>query len=232
MNTRTLDTRLEAFVKSGFKRSKFTNDIYEALSVHSGKFIAHFDRDGFYKARFESREGLSETLKALKALKPTDEVKRLIRYMAYKYDEYQQTYKIGEPIFRVVGDKIGVFYDSNTKWDTVLNLTGYPDAYLSKGAGIYKTFIEMTRTPILTNSDSIAYDWILNLPDQGERVSKDRLIILVHTGTKDGHCGASELRLKNAQAKLKSLGYKTKYCKDLATAKRFIESIKILGCAS
>lgn len=235
-----LRDQIETFAKSGFKRSKFTVAIYEAMSQNSS-FIAHFDRDGFYKARFADREGLKETLRTLRGMKPStasnEGIKKLLRWIPSLYDESIKTFKLGEPIFRNVNGRIGVFYDANTKFDTVLNLTGYPDAYLGKGAGIYKAFVEITHTPIVTNSDSIAMDWIINLDDQGQRVSKDRLVIFVYTGRNDQdthvddkfHCGASIQRLKAAQIKLKTLGYKTKFCKDLVSCKKLVESLRIQG---
>lgn len=229
-----LEDQIKAFVSSGFKRSKFTNSIYEALSVDANVFIAHFNRDGFYRARFEDREGLKQTLKSLATVKPVDDIKRIVRQIPSLYEDATKTYKLGEPIFKAVGGRIGCFFDTNTKYDTVTNLLGFPDVFLTKG--FYKSVLEMTCAPIVTCSDSIAYDWILNLPDQGLRVSKDRLIILVHVGsgykTNGGHCSASEQRLKKAQAKLKGLGYKTKYFSSLDKAKAFIESLKIQGGAS
>ena len=105
-------------------------------------------------------------------------------------------------------------------------------AYSSKGAGFIKCILEATHAPILVNCDAIAYDWILNLPDQGVRVSKDRLVMFIHTGTdyktNGGFIGASPQRLKSAQAKLKGLGYKTKYFDSLEAAKKYIETLKII----
>lgn len=85
MDTRKLQSQVNAFVLSGFKQSKFTVAIYEAMYINSNKFIAHYNRDGFYKARFESRDGLSETLTQLESIKPTDDVKRILKSIPSQY---------------------------------------------------------------------------------------------------------------------------------------------------
>jgi len=51
----------ERFVASGYKKSLFTKDLYHELSMCFG-FIAHFDRDGFYEARFVEPVERAETL--------------------------------------------------------------------------------------------------------------------------------------------------------------------------
>lgn len=49
------------FAKSGYKPSLFTRDLYLALSRSFG-FIAHYDRDGFYAARFGDSAARLDTL--------------------------------------------------------------------------------------------------------------------------------------------------------------------------
>lgn len=49
------------FAKSGYKPSLFTRDLYLALSRSFG-FIAHYDRDGFYAARFGGSDERMQTL--------------------------------------------------------------------------------------------------------------------------------------------------------------------------
>lgn len=47
------EKQLNRFIKSGFKRSRFTKDLYSMLYIDTNVFIAHFNIDGFYKVRFE-----------------------------------------------------------------------------------------------------------------------------------------------------------------------------------
>ena len=54
----------ERFVKSGFKETLFTKAVYKHLSLHFG-FIAHYNQQGFYSARFEDAQGLAKTLHAI-----------------------------------------------------------------------------------------------------------------------------------------------------------------------
>ncbi len=49
------------FVKSGYKLSRFTTELYEFISTKSG-FIAHYDRIRFHKARFSDIGGLDLTM--------------------------------------------------------------------------------------------------------------------------------------------------------------------------
>lgn len=49
------------FVKSGYQASRFTRALYDAFYLSPG-FIAHYDRDGFVKARFMSVEAIDSTL--------------------------------------------------------------------------------------------------------------------------------------------------------------------------
>ena len=51
----------ERFAASGYKKSLFTKDLYHELSMCFG-FIAHFNRDGFYEARFGRLSDRAETL--------------------------------------------------------------------------------------------------------------------------------------------------------------------------
>ena len=50
--TKTPAVLFEQFVASGYARSKFTKELYRALNLSSFGFIAHFNLDGFYAARF------------------------------------------------------------------------------------------------------------------------------------------------------------------------------------
>jgi hypothetical protein len=50
----------KAFVKSGFKESKFSKKLYQYLSCHFG-FIAHYNQSGFYDVRFADPEGRLQT---------------------------------------------------------------------------------------------------------------------------------------------------------------------------
>ena len=52
------------FVASGYKRSLFTRELYDALS-HSFGFIAHYDRDGFYANRFETPKARRNTFETM-----------------------------------------------------------------------------------------------------------------------------------------------------------------------
>lgn len=47
-----LEKQLQRFIKSGLKESMFTNDLYEMLYIQTNVFIAHFNKQGFYKTRF------------------------------------------------------------------------------------------------------------------------------------------------------------------------------------
>jgi hypothetical protein len=52
----------ERFAMSGYEPGKFTDAIYRALSIHCFGFIAHYDRNGFYAARFGGWPQRVETL--------------------------------------------------------------------------------------------------------------------------------------------------------------------------
>jgi len=52
------------FAASGYKRTLFTKELYHELSQCFG-FIAHFDRDGFYAARFGDPAARVETLRIM-----------------------------------------------------------------------------------------------------------------------------------------------------------------------
>lgn len=70
MSKLTLDQQVDRFIKSGFKESRFTNDIYEMLYIDTNVFIAHFDKKGFYYARFLNNA--HQTLESLKLVKKTN----------------------------------------------------------------------------------------------------------------------------------------------------------------
>jgi len=54
----------QRFVKSHYRPSRFTRELYEALYMSSG-FIAHFDKNGFHKARFWTTHALDYTLETM-----------------------------------------------------------------------------------------------------------------------------------------------------------------------
>lgn len=54
----------ERFVKGGFKQSQFTKALYKHLSLHFG-FIAHYDINGFYAARFANPQGRVQTFEQI-----------------------------------------------------------------------------------------------------------------------------------------------------------------------
>jgi hypothetical protein len=59
----------ERFATGGYPPAKLTESLYRALS-HSFLFIAHFDRGGFYEARFADLGGRVETLETIVAPTP------------------------------------------------------------------------------------------------------------------------------------------------------------------
>lgn len=54
----------ERFLKSGLKRTIFTRALYQHLSLHFG-FIAHYNIDGFYQARFGGFKSTYMTLQSI-----------------------------------------------------------------------------------------------------------------------------------------------------------------------
>ena len=54
--------QLDKFLKSNCKEENFTKAVYKHLSLHFG-FIAHYNQQGFYHARFE--DGLSSTIESV-----------------------------------------------------------------------------------------------------------------------------------------------------------------------
>jgi hypothetical protein len=68
MKSNKLEQQVQRFFRSGFKRHWFTNDLYRAFYIHSNLFIAHFDKDGFYKARFQDPNGFFKTIDLLRKL--------------------------------------------------------------------------------------------------------------------------------------------------------------------
>jgi hypothetical protein len=50
----------DRFIRSGFDPAKFTKSLYRHLSLHFG-FIAHYNQNGFYQARFEDPQGRART---------------------------------------------------------------------------------------------------------------------------------------------------------------------------
>jgi len=59
-----LEKQTIRFFKTGCKQGNFTNLLYEAMHLNCG-FIAHFDRDGFYRARFSDPESMRHTFDVL-----------------------------------------------------------------------------------------------------------------------------------------------------------------------
>lgn len=226
---RSLETQIQDFVKSGFKKSKFTSEIYKAMYVHSGCFIAHFNRDEFYKERFATTKALNSTLESIMTIRykrGMSETKRLVMTIPHLVSEYGRTLKLGLPVFQYIDGALSVQFTPKYRFNEVLNLCNM-DACIT---GNFQPFLfgalACTFKPILTNSDGIACDWII------EHVDKERMIILVHTGhdykTNGGFIGGSPQRLKKSQEKLKALGYKTKYFSSMNAATKFIETLKVL----
>ncbi|HRT83951.1 MAG TPA: hypothetical protein P5523_04870 [Bacteroidales bacterium] len=68
-----LKTQWAKFVKSGFNASRFTKDLYEAMYPR-GRFIAHFDKNGFHKARFWTVNDLDFTFTMMREVKELKEL--------------------------------------------------------------------------------------------------------------------------------------------------------------
>lgn len=49
------------FVSGGFKELDFTKALYDHFHLHCG-FIAHYNKDGFYQARFGNHKGFVQTI--------------------------------------------------------------------------------------------------------------------------------------------------------------------------
>jgi hypothetical protein len=64
MKKSTLEQWLH-FLNMPASYTRFTNDLYEAMYSRGG-FIAHFDRAGFFKARFGTLGAFDETLKMMR----------------------------------------------------------------------------------------------------------------------------------------------------------------------
>lgn len=52
------------FIKSGFEEKKFTKAVYDHLHLNCG-FIAHYNKEGFYRSRFCGLENITETMNTL-----------------------------------------------------------------------------------------------------------------------------------------------------------------------
>lgn len=73
--TTKLEKQIERFVNSDFKEGYFTKDIYTYLYIYNNNFIAHFDRKGFYSARFKDIFGKLQTIKLIETRsKPGDKI--------------------------------------------------------------------------------------------------------------------------------------------------------------
>jgi len=81
----------DRFAGCGFKRSLFTKALHEHMHINFG-FIAHFDRDGFYCARFDDPDGLVVTLN------------RIMRAEAYYFDESNPNHELNRHIRDTVRD--------------------------------------------------------------------------------------------------------------------------------
>ncbi len=65
MNSKkTLQEQFQRFVKNPLIPKYFTKDLYEFMHVR-GCFIAHYNREGFYKARFLTLDALDRTLEIM-----------------------------------------------------------------------------------------------------------------------------------------------------------------------
>ena len=60
---------LQKFIDSGFKRIKFTKALYKYLSLNFG-FIAHYNIEGFFMARFIAPQGRINTYIQIKDASP------------------------------------------------------------------------------------------------------------------------------------------------------------------
>jgi hypothetical protein len=78
----------ERFAVFGYKHKLFTKDLYRALSGSFG-FIAHYDRDGFYAARFGTPAAKTSTL-AIMATPPgslaENQLEKALRAIVEKHD--------------------------------------------------------------------------------------------------------------------------------------------------
>lgn len=63
-NSSTLQDQWDRFMLSGYMYSRFTKDLYNAMYT-KGSFISHFNRNGFYKARFCSIADLDYTMELM-----------------------------------------------------------------------------------------------------------------------------------------------------------------------
>lgn len=80
-----LEMQINRFFKSRFKRGNFTNLIYEAMYIESNAFIAHFDKDGFFRARFESPEGFRQTIETMAKFKRDNDARIVLGAAARQY---------------------------------------------------------------------------------------------------------------------------------------------------
>ena len=107
-----------------------------------------------------------------------------------------------------------------------LNFTGY--AYLDRKYFLVQQILSQgMHKVVVTNQDLIGCDDYIALLPNGITV------VFVHEGKSKftnsafGTCGASKLRLRAAQAKLKTAGIKTKFFASEQTCLKYLE-----GCAS
>jgi hypothetical protein len=81
----------ERFALSGYKKKLFTKEIYLSLSQSFG-FIAHYDRDGFYAARFGTPVARMSTLATVStppAWCAENALEKALRVVAKKHDLFE-----------------------------------------------------------------------------------------------------------------------------------------------
>lgn len=76
------------FLRSGFSFKQFTKVLYNAFYIDSNLFIAHFDRAGFYRTRFNTSKGLVETVHVLLNGAPRNETHKLLRELTKDHLQY------------------------------------------------------------------------------------------------------------------------------------------------
>jgi len=80
INNIKLKKQAVKFVKSGFKYKYFTKDLYEFLHIDTNKFIAHFDKLGFWNARFN--KDANTTISLLEQIESGHCTYRISKYLA------------------------------------------------------------------------------------------------------------------------------------------------------
>lgn len=66
-NSSTLQKQWDRFIKSNYSYHRFTKDLYNAMYTKGG-FIAHYNKEGFYKARFCTLSDLDHTMTLMNSI--------------------------------------------------------------------------------------------------------------------------------------------------------------------